>query len=393
MEKLTGKTKVVKFEDLVEKLKKKAKALSTNPRYVKEALNNVYSVLEELEKLKRKKFLQVELKIPGELAEKLGKGKILRVGEIIQLGENQSLAKLLVETKPSNVKKFLKTKNIAFMTVDLMESVLLNQKLEDITGKVEEIDGKLDAQNKGALKSAVQQMKELPLIKNPDTRKSKILFIQDKLSHCEHVFSELYESKWKRYTRLKSNFEKSVISNKKELKEMCEIGEKLPGDLEPIILCKVGQVKLYEMQEEFVLAQEKAFEATKYVGEKLEEFKNEFSERPLDHKNENDKNPADFNKKGVAPPTHSRSARCRSFGGFISKVYFFCMHLKDINKKKTFLKLKDQLVEANEYIEYLLNTTLSFALTVPEEVAVEPAKRKGFWSKILSWLKKVFSSK
>jgi hypothetical protein len=367
MDKVAGKTKVVRFEDLVDKLKKKAKTLSTNPGYVKETLNNVYSVLEKLEKLKRKKFLQVELKIPGELAEKLGKGKILRVGEIIQQGEKHSLAKLLVETKPSNVKKFLKTKNIAFKTVDLMESVLLDQKLEDITGKVEEIDGKLDAQNKGALKSAVQQMKELPLIQNPDTRKSKILFIQDKLSHCEHVFSELYESKWKQYTRLKSNFEKSVISNKKELKEMCEIGEKLPGELEPIILCKVGQVKLYEMQEEFILAQEKAFDAVKYVSEKLEDF-----------------------KKGVAPPTHSRSARRRSFGGVISKIIFYCMHLKDINKKKTLLKLKDRLVESNEYIEYLLNTTLSFALTVPEEVSVEPGERKSFLSKILAWLKKVF---
>jgi hypothetical protein len=354
MEKVAGKTKVVRFEDLVDKLRKKAKALSTNPGYAKKALNNVYSVLEELERLKRKKFLQVELKIPTELAEKLGKGKILRVGEILQKGENHSLAKLLVETKPSNVKKFLKTKNIAFKTVDLMESVLLDQKLDDITGKVEEIDGKLDAQNRGALKSAVQQMKELPLIQNPDTRKSKILFIQDKLSHCEHVFSELYETKWKQYTQLKSKFEKSVISNKKELKEMCEIGEKLPGELEPIILCKVGQVKLYEMQEEFVLAQEKAFDTAKYVSEKLEDFKNEFSERSLENKNENYKNPA------------------------------------DLNKKKTLLKLKDRLGESNEYIEYLLNTTLSFALTVPEEVAVEPAKKKGFWSKILSWLKRVF---
>ena len=128
MEKLTSKTKVVRFEDLVDQLKKKAKALSTNPGYVKETLNNVYSLLEKLEKLKRKKFVQVELKIPGELAEKLGKGKIIRVGEIIQQGEKHSLAKLLVETKPSNVKKFLKTKKIAFKTVDLMESVLLDQK-------------------------------------------------------------------------------------------------------------------------------------------------------------------------------------------------------------------------------------------------------------------------
>ena len=38
--------------------------------------------------------------------------------------------------------------------------------------------------------------------------------------------------------------------------------------------------------------------------------------------------------KGVAPPTHSRSARCRSFGGVISKACFFCRLLQDISKKR-----------------------------------------------------------
>jgi hypothetical protein len=39
-------------------------------------------------------------------------------------------------------------------------------------------------------------------------------------------------------------------------------------------------------------------------------------------------------KKGVAPPTHSRSARCRSFEGVISKACFFCKLLQDINIKE-----------------------------------------------------------
>jgi len=137
---------------------------------------------------------------------------------------------------------------------------------------------------------------------------------------------------------------------------MCEIGEKLPADLEPVILCKVAQVKLYEMQDEFVLAQEKAFDLTGYVSEKLEDFKREFSERSLESKNENYKNPADF------------------------------------NKKKTISKLKDQLVQSNEYIEYLLNMTLSFALTVPEDISTKqtkPERHPGFWSKIFSWIKKI----
>ena len=40
-----------------------------------------------------------------------------------------------------------------------------------------------------------------------------------------------------------------------------------------------------------------------------------------------------YAKRGVAPPTHSRSVRCRSFGGVISKACFFCKLLQDINKK------------------------------------------------------------
>jgi hypothetical protein len=39
------------------------------------------------------------------------------------------------------------------------------------------------------------------------------------------------------------------------------------------------------------------------------------------------------NRKGVAPPPHSRSARSRSFGGDISKACFFCKLLQHINKK------------------------------------------------------------
>jgi glycosyltransferase involved in cell wall biosynthesis len=45
-------------------------------------------------------------------------------------------------------------------------------------------------------------------------------------------------------------------------------------------------------------------------------------------------------KKGVAPPTHSRSARWSSFGSVISNACFFCKLLKDISKKCQWLILR-----------------------------------------------------
>jgi glycosyltransferase involved in cell wall biosynthesis len=45
-------------------------------------------------------------------------------------------------------------------------------------------------------------------------------------------------------------------------------------------------------------------------------------------------------KKGVAPPTHSRSAKWSSFGSVISNACFFCKLLKDISKKCQWLILR-----------------------------------------------------
>ncbi|MGD2087924.1 MAG: glycosyltransferase [Candidatus Aminicenantes bacterium] len=45
-------------------------------------------------------------------------------------------------------------------------------------------------------------------------------------------------------------------------------------------------------------------------------------------------------KKGVAPPTHSRSAGWSSFGSVISNACFFCKLLKDISKKCQWLILR-----------------------------------------------------
>jgi hypothetical protein len=324
------KTKVVRFEDLVRKLREKAAALARNPNYVKEKLNRVYKLLERLDQLHRKKMVRLDLEIPRELAKKLGSSKVLRVDGIIRQSVDTAIDSLLLEARPSGFKRLAQVKNISFMALDTLEAVIVDRRLEDIAEKVANIDAKLDAQNRGVLKSALDQMKELGMIRDPETKKNKLLFVQDRLNQCDHLFNELYQAKWQRYQFLKEKFESSTFSNKSELKEMCEIGEQLPAFLEPVLLCKVGQVKLYEMQQEFALAQDKAFEMAAFAAEKLEQFKDEFSLVSLENKN--------------------------------------YKNITDFNPEKTLAALKDRLLHPNEHMEYLLNTILSFVLTVPEEV-------------------------
>ena len=65
---------------------------------------------------------------------------------------------------------------------------------------------------------------------------------------------------------------------------------------------------------------------------------------------------ANFVKKGVAPPTHSRSARCRSFGGIISKDCFFCRPLQDISEKGVAPPTHSRSAEPSTSIHFTIMT-------------------------------------
>lgn len=362
------KTRVLSFNDLIHKLKEKSISLAKNPKYVKDILNRMYSVVEKLEKLRRKKIVRIDLEVPRALVKQLGTSKIMHVDGVIRQTGEAAIANLLREIRPSGFKKLTKVKNISFTALDTLEAVLLDRKLSDISEKLDDIDGRLDAQHRGSLKSALQQMKELAMLQNPEIKRNKILLVQDRLNQCEHLFDQMYLNKWQRLEPLKEKSEKSTFSNKSKIQEMCEIGEQLPLMLEPVILCKIGQIKLYEMQGEYTLAQEKAFELAGYVADKLEAYKKELDDKVLE------------------------------------KIRY--KNVTDFNRAKTVAALKERLREPNELMEYLLNTTISFVLTVPEEEtaadtgsspgeqgtksAVQPVK-DNWWRRFLAWLKRLLS--
>lgn len=361
------KTRVLSFSDLIHKLKERSISLAKNPKYVKDILDHMYSVVEKLEKLRRKKLIRIDLEVPRALVKQLGTNKIMHVDGVIRQTGEAAIANLLKDIRPSGFKKLTKVKNISFTALDTLEAVLLDRKLNDISEKLDDIDARLDAQHRGSLKSALQQMKELSMLQNPEIKRSKILLVQDRLNQCEHLFDQMYMNKWQRLEPLKEKSEKSTFSNKSKIQEMCEIGEQLPLLLEPVILCKIGQIKCYEMQNEFTLAQENAFALAGYVADKLESYKKELD--------------------GLA----------------LEKIKY--KNVTDFNRARTVAGLKERLQEPNELMEYLLNTTLGFVLTVPEEeysthsatvkeddwTSIDSSTQTlNWWQRFLRWLKGLF---
>lgn len=323
-------SEVVTNEQLISLAKETQKSLPTNPTN-SNVLKLAAKTIEKLEELRGKNYINVNLEIPSEFISELRKGSIGRHGGVLRNRKNQRIVKHLKEAKPSNIKKAIKVSSIAFLTVEVLEDTLLDEKLKEILDAVTEIGAKLDAQNKGRLRAAILQMSELKQIDNPELQKQSIPIIRNELTNCQQLFIQLYDHEWQKYEKLKSKFLTSRFYNKTELRKMSEIGQKIPEYLEYIILCKLGQIELYKMQDQYQISQEKAFEMLSFLTERIEEFKNEFSPTSISEIRHKIKDPIDFKKERII------------------------------------IELNEDLSESNISLEHRLNTSLCYLLTIPQE--------------------------
>ncbi|MCR4322050.1 MAG: hypothetical protein NUV74_17160 [Candidatus Brocadiaceae bacterium] len=339
---------VESFGTLAKKLEEHQKKLSVNRNYIKDGVVIGVNALEKIEKLKNKHIINVNLEIPKKIYEELRDGKVVRVGGALKHPTKNVFRKHLKEIKPSAVRKLTKATNMVFFVTDVFESVLVDQKLRDIMNTVKEIDLKLEAQNRGAFLSAIEQSRELYLIQNEEIKRQKIILVLDKLSYCEHLFTVIYENKWKEYIKLDNSYKndfKSRLTNTSELKKMCEIGKALPEYLEIIALCKIAQVRLWEMLGQYVLAKEKAFNLVSFLSEKIDNYKDNFGDYAL----------------SIKLGSHSRL-----FGEFWDMCTW---DAGGLHREKRLKNIKDGFIESHERIEFLLNTALCVPLDVPEELS------------------------
>jgi len=326
---------IITSDELYSKLKDHQSNLTLNKGYIKEASKIGFKTIEKVDTVLKKHIINVDLEIPSDFVNKLGKGKCYRTGGVVRETGSEKIRKHLREVKPSNAKKLSKIASTGFLVLDIIESAIVDQKLKDILEHVKEIEMKIDAQNRGAFKSAISQLKDISRTKNPENKNRKILLIQNELSKCENIFTEIYMSHWQDYGIERKKFNKSKITNNAELKKMTELAKKIPNELDIIVSCKIAQIKLYEEQEEYSLAKEKSFELNYFIAGQLDKYKNEFNTDNL----------------------------IQTINKF--KNYGFQERIQRIKK------IEEQLIEPHEKIEFLFNSSIYYTLTIPEKIIKE----------------------
>jgi hypothetical protein len=364
------KTTVLAFPELVARIKKKHQSIATNPRYQRNGLKAGLSYLDKLEDLRRRNIINVDLEVPKEFVRELRCNKVFRKGGILRKTNSREIAKHLKEVKPSNVRKLVKAANFAFVAIDVLESALLDEKLKAILEIVKSVEAKLDAQNRGKLKGALAAMQEIALIQDPETKRQRINLIQNSLKESEWILREEYENRWSKYSSSMVSFDSSKITNTSELTQMRDQAKALVEDLESIVLCQVGHTQLYVILNEYVAAEKGAEELTAFVADNLERFKNAFGAPSLDTKESKHKT------------------------------------IFNLGKQQKFADFRERVFEPNERIEHLLNQTIIYSLTVPEEIVSsadldeeEPLSLHGessmtIWDRLaMLWLRLVYRLK
>ena len=333
---------VESFEALAEKLEEHQKKLSVNPNYIKDGVVISVNALEKIKNLKSKYIINVDLEIPRKFYEELRDGRVVRVGGVLKHPTKNVFKKHLGEIKPSVVRKLSKATNWAAPGLDVLGQVLVDQKLGDILGIVKEIDLKLEAQNRGAFLSAITQARKLCLASNKEIERQELFLVLNDLNHCEHLFTEIYKAKWKEYNKLDNMYRSSLLTNTSELKKICKIGKAIPGDLEIIALCKIAQIRLREMSEQYVRAKEESFGLVSFLCEEIGNYKDNFDDYAMSIKElRHQKLFIEFWK--------------------MCTWYFKCQY-----EEKKFQNIKDEFLEPHERVEFLLNIALCVPLGVTE---------------------------
>jgi len=280
----------VSFRELAERCDKKLNSLSKNKSYKPAIIRSGRRVLENGEKLLRRNN-KVILEIPDNFRKKLGSGIVVRTRGVLRT-KNAQIIKHLNDVKPSKFTKALKIANIAMLGIDILESALLDEKLKEILIMVNEIDKKLEAQNRGAYRSAIDQMIELTKHANLRERDRRVPIVLDRLSFCEHLYKELYEAKWGQFLTQKQKFQRAKIRNKPELDSMRNLAEELFNYVSIILSCKIPRIIiLFQMQKEFILAQEKSYALLDYTSNQFQRFDKEIGTNELRRLKKKFKNP------------------------------------------------------------------------------------------------------
>ncbi len=143
-----------------------------------------------LSRLKNQPFL---LEIPPELVKEFTAGRLSQHGGTLRdhAGKIRGFLK-----DASQAKKFLaKAPALAFLAMDVVQSVLLNEKLAQIQGQIGQIDDKLKSLIDSKLRSALTEAPKVFLFKKQAERRLKAHFVLTQISEAIPLINSSLESR------------------------------------------------------------------------------------------------------------------------------------------------------------------------------------------------------
>jgi hypothetical protein len=274
--------------------------------------------------------ITAKLDVPKEIAKAIREGTAKRVGSVVRSTKTGKILKHLKEVKPAHVRKLLKSPMLAFVALDALQSALLNEKLATIELQLKEIDRKLEAQNRGLLRKAIEQMRDLPHLTDRN-RVQRLHQIQESLALFGGIYGELCESRWETITHLLQSHERAHVSNAGETKKLCAAAQDLSQHIEMIANAKILHARMTVELGEFLAAEQEVL--------RLQEFL-------LDHE-----------------------LRFQAVFGNAAPIQQLGTHRPQIlgRARSAHREAQERLIEPTERIDYLLNSSLLFILALPEK--------------------------
>ena len=218
---------------------------------------------------------------------------------------------------------------LAFVLMDALQSVLLKEKVETIQLQLKEIDRKVEAQHRGLLRKAIEQMRDLPHLK-AGNRRRRLHQIQESLSLFGGIYSDLCESRWQTIDELLKSYDGARVTNDAERKKLCAAAQEISLDIEMIANAKILHARMTVELEEPHAAEQEVLRLQEFLLEQEERFQTNFGEKAPIQKLE----------------THRRvlGRNLTSHG-----------------------EARERLVEPAERIDHLLNSSLLLHFALPEK--------------------------
>jgi len=270
-----------------------------------------------------------ELMVPKEIATAISSGTARRMGGIVRSAKSGNILKHLQEVKPSHVRRLMKSPMLAFVLMDALQSVLLNEKLAAIQQQLKEIDRKLEAQNQAPLRKAIEQMRDLPYLKGKN-RWQQIQQIRNSLRDFEGIHSSLCDSRWEVISHLSKSYAEARITNDKERKKLCAAAQEVTLVIEMIANAKILHARMTAELDETSAAEQEVLRLQDFLLQQEERFQGVFGEN--------------------APIQNPRT------------------HRRVLGRKLTARsEARECLIEPGERIDHLLNSSLLLHLALPEK--------------------------